>query len=192
LEFCVIPRYQEPSDLYLLVADRADLGRLTVLRHETIVWRDLEVTFAVLSESHSVTLRRNGRVVLHELLSCIGAGGGEPPLHCHGFGDGLPHSYAHGGYAVDVAVEHLQGNGETPPRAKLRVDFPNPAGGDTTPFTSVHWEADGEELRWSTIHRYALLGGTVDVRSTSTFVPDRANLELSANPNAAALAIGVS
>jgi hypothetical protein len=188
----VIPRYQEPSDLYLLIAERADLGRLTVLRHETVIWRDIEVTFAVLSESHAVTLCRNGRVVLHELLSCIGAGGEALPLHCHGFGDGLPHSYAHNGYAIDVAVERLCGNGGTPPSANLRVDFPNPAGGGTTPFTSVHWEADGEVLRWSTVHRYALFGETVDVRSTSSFAPDRAQPALSADPRAAALAIGAS
>jgi hypothetical protein len=190
LEFWVIPRYQDPTDLYLLVAERADLGRLTILQRETILWRDLEITFAVLSESHSVTLRRNGRVVLHELLSCIGAGGGEPPLHCHGFGDGLPHSYAHNEYAIDVTVERFRGDGGTAPRANLRVDFPNPAGGSTTPFTSIHWEVGGEELRWGTIHRYALFGETVDVRSTSTFDPERALLASAAIPNASAQAIG--
>ena len=188
----MIPRYQEPADLYLLVADRADLGRLTVLQRETIIWRDLEVTFAVLSESHSVTLRRNGRVILHELLSCIGAGGDEPPLHCHGFGDGGSHSYVRNEYAIDVTVARLQGDGGTPPHANLRVDFPNPAGGSTTPFTSVHWEAGCEELRWSTIHRYALFGETVDVCSTSTFVSVRSRPALAEKPNAMAQAIGVS
>ena len=165
----MIPAFQEPADLWLVVAGEALPGSLTVLEQATLAWRDYEATFRVLSESHEVVLRRGDRVVLHELLSCaqVAAGFDPPHVHRHPFGDGLAHRHEREGYSVRVSIDDVPPGGIVPHRPNLRVAFPNAVGSETTPFTSIAWEERDDELVWRTVHLYALPGRAVGVFSTS-------------------------
>ncbi len=164
----MVPTSQDPTDLSLVVAGDGDLGALTVLRQATVSWQDLEVTFHVLCESHEVILRRDGRVVLHELLSCAGGMGPARPVHLHRFRDGRGHSYREDGYSVDVSFEVLPARGIAPPASGLCSVFPRMAGDEATPFTSIRWEQSDAHLVWHTVHLYPLPGRTVGVFSTSS------------------------
>ena len=166
----MIPRFQEPADLWLVVASERHLGPLTILQGATVCWQDYEIAFHVLAESHEVILRRNGRIVLHELLSCVGVAPDAWPAHRHSFGDGLSHSYSQDGYSVHVTVADVPEGGIVPLNPNLYVAFPNVVGGDVTPFTSIQWDPGDEELVWRTIHLYALPERVVGVFSTSRVV----------------------
>ena len=163
----MIPKFQEPADLSLVVAGEENLGSLTILQQATLCWKDYEITFNVLCESHEVILRRNGHVVLHERLSCVRAAHDGSPFHSHTFSDGLCHSYDQEGYSVHVTVDSVPEGVIVPLNPNLYVAFPNVVGGDTTPFTSIQWEARDDELIWRTIHLYALPSRAVGVFSTS-------------------------
>ena len=165
----MLPTDQDPGDLSLVVAGAGRLGavNLTILRQATLSWQDCQITFNVLCESHEVIVRRDGRIALHELLSCAEVADDGSYLHRHAFGDGSGHSFRGEGYAVDVTVGDLPPGGVVPLNPDLYVAFPNAVGGETTPFTSIQWDARPDRLIWRTIHLYALPGRTVGVFSTS-------------------------
>ena len=168
------PILQYPSDLRLVVLRGGEVGRLTVLASKTIAYGPLSVTFRIIGESHWITVRRNGQLCLHEILSCSDASYPQA-THQHAFDDEQPHLYQERGY--QIGVDFVPSEEVSLPRRtsnQLCVEFPNPLEDGPLPFTSIEWEVAPTEINWRTIHYYALPGQSVAVHSTSRLEVDMA------------------
>jgi hypothetical protein len=163
--------FQDPRDLILGVKnDDNPITQLTVLLTKSLVHRGYDVTFRIIGESHWITLSRQGKIVLQEVLACVKL---EHVVwsHEHSFDDGREHQFVTEGYAVSIgfipfthAITRL-GRG----LEHLQLNFPNPLGGEQLPFTRIWWSLSDGSIRWWTIHVYPQEHMTTAVLSVSEF-----------------------
>ena len=157
--------YQHPAELVLAISDQPIAGDLTVLKQEVVWVGGWQVIFAIIGESHTVTIRHDESCVFQEVLACAKLPY-ERCLHHHHFNKLVPHRYQHPRYTVDVNFDDAP-HPVNPGYAELSLAFPAVNG--QTPITRLQWAVSSQEIRWWTLHTYPDRTHVTCVHTTSTF-----------------------
>lgn len=165
---------QHPADLrlYVFTDDAPHSLRILSQHTEQLMTRGglLSATFCVVGESHMVTLRLAGRVVLREVLACVRLSAARC-LHQHACNSMTPHQFSTAQYQVALCFNTPLALPAAPRAAVsglLSVAFPEIWG--RIPVTEVRWHALPDRLRWWTLHTYPQEAGAQQVVSASQFV----------------------
>lgn len=163
----ILPIHQNPRDLALTIIPGKLQNPLTILKHHTLTLGAWHLNFQIIGESHLVTIERDQRPVLCEVLAC--ADTKAAAAHHHTFQDLAAHCYELPGYSVrvdfDDSTDTLAPSGSD---NLLEMVFPDIEG--KSPVTQVLWERVGENtLQWQTLHVYPYNGRLIRVRSLSYF-----------------------
>ncbi|GAB4508731.1 MAG: hypothetical protein OHK0046_02080 [Anaerolineae bacterium] len=177
------PVHQSPTDLRLIVSPVALNYAFSVLCAVTVpLDESWSVTFQIVGESHTATLRYAGEVVLQEVFACV-------PLmetgnaHQQHFDTLVAYDYTQEYYRVHVHFEHVQSehvqiermpftpdsssqpNETDPNTSTLSFAFPSVWG--HTPITRIQWQQETHALRWWTLHTYPQPTGAIYVTTAS-------------------------
>jgi hypothetical protein len=163
----LLPIYQHPRDLRLLVWQGAAPETLSVLRETTQHYGNWRITFRIIGESHWISAQHADSAPLHEVLACVAL-----PLpsaaYQHAFGAlrGQQARLAQGDYQVAVRFA-VTGQPSCLPKGGLGLAFPSIFG--QTPFTHIGWQVSGtaDHLIWQTQHLYPQPEGLIVVSSLS-------------------------
>lgn len=160
--------HQHPTDLRLCVLSQDTALNFTILKSETIQAVDWQITFAIIGESHFVSIVHAGQMVLREILACADIPQ-ESCIHNYHFIAGSDHKYDYSpsGYQVEVTF-HATESPCIPAEHQIQVAFPEIWG--RIPITQIGWQQAGQMLRWWTLHTYPHQTGVTSVSTASSFV----------------------
>lgn len=166
---------QYPTDLVFAVTQVDVSTELTILQSQDVVLDDYLIKFAIIGESHCVTVLRRGQLVLQEVLACM-----EIPqilqAESHKFATLKPYCFTRLGYRSQVWFADCLDVSGWQPQQSIRLDFPEMYG--QIPFTKVGWVVRSNSLQWRTIHVYPLETHTTYVYSETFFdLTERSNNE---------------
>lgn len=160
------PILQYPTDLVFAVIAEDVASKLTILKTASIAVGDYHIDFAIIGESHCITVSRDGQFIMQEVLACT-----EIPqilqAQSHKFAKLEPYGLSLVGYRSQVWFANVLTADEWQAQHHIRMDFPDMFG--QIPFTEVRWAIDGQSIRWRTTHVYPLETHTTYVYSETTF-----------------------
>ena len=158
------PIIQRPEDLMLVVVENDISTDFTVFKQQEIQYKDIAVQFAIIGESHVITVRRDGWVVLQEILACATF---PPEIQAHRFDDLGEHTENRHNYSVHVRFS--RGEADIAPLEKDAIEFEFPAMWGQSPLTRINWSCSERVIRWWTLHRYVTEQNFIEVHTQSNF-----------------------
>lgn len=168
------PVHQLPNDLRLCILANDAGADFHILKTQVVAYGDWQFTFAIIGESHVITVRRAGQVILREMLACAYIPQNQC-IHNHPFVTGDNHNYADAALRYQINVTFLAS--EPPPitaKDQIQVAFPEIWG--RIPITQIGWQrwrgqhnqAAISTVRWWTLHTYPHRTGSVTYVSTAS------------------------
>lgn len=160
--------YQHPTDLRLCVLTDDTALDFTILRQESIESANWQITFAIIGESHAISVAHEGQLVLREVLACA-AIPQDACCHNHHFAAGNDHQYAHPAlsYQIEVQFDTTE-NWSNTAEHQIQVAFPEIWG--RIPITRIGWQLAGHNLRWWTLHTYPHQSGITYASTASSLL----------------------
>ena len=144
---------QHPTNLIFAVTGTDIVSLLTVLKMQTVTIADYTIQFAIIGESHCITLFHQGEFVLQEVLACTDI----PDIlqaDSHKFAKLEPYQYQRQGYKAHVWFTNSMQHDHWQHHDDLALDFPEMFG--CIPFTKIQWKTSKTNIQWRTIHVYPL------------------------------------
>lgn len=160
------PILQYPTDLIFAVMEHDVSSLLTVLKTEVVRMGDYIIHFAIIGESHCITVTHRGQFIRQEVLACTDI----PAIlqaNSHKFAKLDLYQHEEHGYEVRVWFADALETMDWENQGLLRMDFPEMFG--QIPFTQVQWQVTPSSIRWRTTHVYPLDTHTTYVYTTSQF-----------------------
>lgn len=160
------PILQYPTDLVFAVTDKNALQLLTVLKTEEIHVDDYLIHFAIIGESHCISIYHQDTLLKQEILACTDI----PAIlqaDSHKFAklesyDRSEHNYrARVWFSDKLQLSSLENE------HVLKLDFPEMFG--EVPFTQIQWQSSDTQIHWQTTHVYPLGTHTTYVYTESFF-----------------------
>ena len=160
------PIYQVPTDLVFAITTYDVSNLLTVFKTKTFCKGDYEFEFAIIGESHCITIFHQGRFVLQEVLACTNI----PAIvqaDSHKFAKLEPYLHTKQDYQARVWFRDSLQNDPIESHGEMKLDFPEVYG--QIPFTHVQWIMLESSICWRTTHVYPLEPSTKYVYTESCF-----------------------
>lgn len=158
------PIIQRPEDLMLAVVEYDLSAGFTVFKQQEIRYEDVAVQFAIIGESHIITVLRDEQVVLQEILACVTF---PPEIQAHRFDD--LGEYTENRHHYGVHVRFATGEADIAPLGKDAIEYEFPTILGQSPLTRINWSCSGRIIQWWTLHRYITEQSSIDVRTQSNF-----------------------
>lgn len=160
------PILQLPTDLVFAVTDYSVLELLTVLKTQTVKIAYYTIYFAIIGESHCITVFHHDEFVMQEVLACTDI----PDIlqaDSHKFATLEPYQHTKQDYRARVWFADRLQQARWQNQDELKMDFPEMFG--QIPFTKIQWEISHTSIQWRTIHVYPLQTHTTYVYTASYF-----------------------
>lgn len=157
---------QYPTDLIFAVLAEDVSSQLTILRRASFFVREWQFEFAIIGESHYVTIKRWDEFFMQEVLACTDL----PAIlqaESHKFAKLEAYQLNKQGYRSQVDFSSSNQMLSKEITGKLEMSFPAIFG--VIPTTRVQWSYDKEQVRWETLHVYPLEDHTSYVFTHSEF-----------------------
>ncbi len=157
---------QHPTDLVFAVTDTSVLHLLTVLKTQTITLDDYTIQFAIIGESHCITVSHQDQLVTQEVLACTDI----PEIlqaHSHKFVKLEPYQHTNQAYRARIWFTDRLQDDFLKDCDELRLDFPEMFG--ELPFTQIRWKTSDTTIQWRTVHVYPLQTHTTYVYTETYF-----------------------
>lgn len=160
------PILQYPTDLVFAVLEYDVSSLLTVLKREIVHIDDYCFQFAIIGESHCITVEHEGCLIRQEVLACTDI----PAIlqaNSHKFAKLNMYQYQEQDYETRVWFTDTLDVMDWDNQSVLRMDFPEMFG--QVPFTQVQWQIAQRTIAWRTTHVYPLETHTTYVYTASQF-----------------------
>lgn len=154
--------HQDPRRLTLSLLEQEIELPITILESQEVIVGEWTIDFAIIGESHQVTIRHGKVFVVREVLACVAMPNRED-VKAHSFSDLQPYRHQHRGYQVEVSFTN-----KTVPLwddVQLTMRFPTVYG--QQPLTQIRWQILVDRVQWQTLHVYPLPQRSVTVLSRS-------------------------
>jgi len=166
---------QYPTDLVFAVLNRDVSSELTVLKTQQVMVDDYSIQFAIIGESHCITVLYQEELLMQEVLACT-----EIPAilqaQSHKFAKLEPYCFTATGYRSRVWFADRYNTLGWQPQHHIRIDFPEMFG--QIPFTEIGWTVEDDSIQWRTTHVYPLKTHTTYVYTDTVFdLTERSNNE---------------
>ena len=166
---------QHPTDLVFAVMDTDVMPLLTVLKIRSVMYGEYSIQFAIIGESHCITVFHKGQLITQEVLACTDI----PDIlqaDSHKFAKLEPYQHAKQGYRTCVWFAESMQDDLFQAQDGLRMDFPEMFG--HIPFTQIQWMTSETSIQWRTIHVYPLQSHIIYVYTETFFdITERNNNE---------------
>lgn len=160
------PILQYPTDLVFAVMEADVSHLLTVLKTETVNVGDYTIRFAIIGESHCITVLHQKQLILQEVLACT-----DIPVilqaNSHKFAKLDMHHHIETDYQAHIWFADELIKADWDDQGVIKMDFPEMFG--QVPFTQVTWQVSRSDIQWRTTHVYPLKTHTTYVYTESKF-----------------------
>lgn len=159
------PIVQRPQDLILAVVINDVLPDSQILVQKMWFYDDWQIRFAIIGESHRVSLTYQGQFVMEEMLACADISL-QTCQHHYQLSDLRPHHYQRKNYTVAINVSDTIALWQTQDN---EIQFVFPAINGKESLTKLQWQATQTSIQWRSLHSYICDGELVCVYSQSQY-----------------------
>ncbi|GAB5490913.1 MAG: hypothetical protein Phog2KO_11280 [Phototrophicaceae bacterium] len=159
------PIVQRPQDLILAYVVSDILPETQILVQHIWHYQDWQARFAIIGESHRVSLSYQGNFIMEEMLACIVI-----PLdscqYYHPLSDLRPHYYQQNDYSVQLDINNPVDKWQ---KSEQEISFTFPAINGKEALTKLQWQATQTSIQWHSLHTYTNEGELLCVYSKSHY-----------------------